>query len=146
LILGTITDMAGSLNAEIHVAKGMGYVTIESREVKVGEIGYMEMDSIFSPVLKAGIEIENMRVGKMTNWDRLVIDIKTDGTISPEKAFNDSVKILIKQFSALDKESIAVKADEDKVEEITDSEDEETDNEEVKAESKKRGRPKKSEK
>jgi DNA-directed RNA polymerase subunit alpha len=123
----------------------MGYVTIESREVKVGEIGYMEMDSIFSPVMKAGIEIENVRVGKMTNWDRLVIDIKTDGTISPEKAFNDSVKILIEQFSALNKESIIKKDDEEIAEEAADSEDENNDDEEVKTESKKRGRPKKSE-
>ncbi len=163
LVLGTITDMAGNLSAEIHVTKGMGYVTIESREEKVSQIGFMEMDSIFSPVLKAGIEIENVRVGKMTNWDRLVIDIKTDGTITPEEAFNDSIQILIKQFTALDPNQAPKK--DDKEEEKTKGETEDKTNEsetkdegekEVKVnsegkesvlgkkETKKRGRPKKS--
>lgn len=148
LVLGNITDMAGSLNAEIHVAKGMGYVTIESREEKENQIGYIEMDSIFSPVSKAGVEIENVRVGKMTNWDRLVLDIKTDGTMTPEEAFNDSVQILINQFASLNPnakpEKKAEPKEEVKEEEETKEEEEETEpKEEVKEEGKKRGRPKK---
>ena len=102
LVLGHITDMSGSLQAEIFVSKGIGYETIESRETKGGkEIGYIEMASVFSPVLVVGIKIDNVRVGKMTNWEKVTLNIKTDGTISPEDAFNDSVKILIDQFSVL---------------------------------------------
>jgi len=101
LVLGTITDMAGSLEAEIYVNRGLGYETIENRENKEKEIGYIEMDSLFSPVLGVGIKVENVRVGKMTNWDKLILDVKTDGTMTPEEAFNKSVDILLAQFNAL---------------------------------------------
>lgn len=117
LVLGSITDMAGKMEAEIFVDNGMGYQTIESREGKSKELGYIEMDSIFSPVISTGINIENVRVGKMTNWEKLVLDIKTDGTITPEEAFNASVDILVKQFNALipeKKESKKDKKEEEK--------------------------------
>jgi DNA-directed RNA polymerase subunit alpha len=116
LVLGHITDMAGKLKAEIFVSQGMGYETLESRDAdievkdrKPKEIGYIEMDSIFSPVLSTGIRVDNMRVGKMTNWDKLVLDIKTDGTITPEEAFYKSVEILISQFTALSLEKETAK-------------------------------------
>ncbi len=101
LVLGHITDMSGSLQAKIFVSRGMGYETIENRKKEEREIGYIEMDSIFSPVMSAGIKVENVRVGKMTNWDRLILDITTDGSISPEVAFKQAVKILIEQYNAL---------------------------------------------
>lgn len=104
LVLGHITDMSGSLQAEIFVSQGMGYETVESREKKEKEIGYIEMDSIFSPVLQTGIKVENVRVGKMTNWDRLKLNITTDGTITPKEAFSQAVEILIDQFGALRKD------------------------------------------
>lgn len=102
LKLGNITDMSGALNAEIFVSKGMGYETIENREkIREKETGYIEMDSIFSPILSVGVTVENIRVGKMTNWDKLLINITTDGSITPQEAFEKSVKILIEQFSSL---------------------------------------------
>lgn len=101
LILAHITDMAGSLNMEIFVSQGRGYETIESRGGQNNELGYIEMDSIFSPVLSVGINIENMRVGKMTNWERLTLNILTDGTITAEEAFKQSADVLIEQFNAL---------------------------------------------
>lgn len=101
LVLGHITDIAGILNMEIYVSQGAGYVTVESRETTKNEIGYIEMDSIFSPILSVGIKIENVRIGKMTNWDKLIIDLTTDGTITPENAFYSAVNILISQFGAL---------------------------------------------
>jgi len=101
LILANITDMAGSLEMEIYVSNGLGYETVESRETVKHEIGYMEMDSIFSPILSVGINVENVRVGKMTNWDKLVLNLATDGTITPAEAFKSSVDILIAQFKAL---------------------------------------------
>ncbi len=101
LVLANITDVAGKLEMEIFVSKGLGYVTVESRESEKHEIGYIEMDSIFSPILSVGINIENVRVGKMTNWDKLIINLVTDGTISPAEAFNKSVDILIAQFGSL---------------------------------------------
>lgn len=101
LVLGNITDVAGKLEMEIFASKGLGYITVESRESDKHEIGYIEMDSIFSPILSVGINIENVRVGKMTNWDKLAVDLVTDGTITPAEAFNKAVAILIAQFNAL---------------------------------------------
>lgn len=101
LVLADITDMAGSLNMEIYVNFGRGYCPVESIEEKKNIIGYIEMDAIYSPVLSAGIKIDNVRVGKMTNWDKLILNIVTDGTMSYKEAFEQSAQILIEQFSAL---------------------------------------------
>ena len=101
LTIAHITDPAGKLEMEIFVSSGFGYETIENRENKEKEIGYIEIDSIFSPVLSVGIDVENTRVGKNTNWDRLTLDIVTNGVSSPEQAFEDSVKILINQFNSV---------------------------------------------
>lgn len=122
LVLGNITDMAGQVKMEIFVSEGMGYETLESRESssekKEKQLGYIEMDSIFSPVLAAGLRVENVRVGKMTNWDSLIISIRTDGTITPKEAFNESVTILINQFNALvTEENSEKKEKKDKTEE-----------------------------
>lgn len=155
LVLGHITDMAGSLKAEVFVSQGMGYEMIESREAKENEIGYIEMDSIFSPILSVGITVKNVRVGKMTNWDKLVLDITTDGTITPEEAFKKSVAILIEQYNALLTPPVEEKEEEQikEPENAMDARDTETPvekeipEEEKPAEDKakrKRGRPKKS--
>lgn len=154
LVLGSITDMSGSLEAEIFVSQGMGYEMIENREKRSQAIGYIEMDSIFSPVLSTGINVENVRVGKMTNWDKLIVDIVTDGTISAEEAFKQAVNILIKQFDALiglneNKEEEGEETEKVKVEEAEEmdkaSQDEAEKNvdSEVEEPKKKRGRPKK---
>jgi DNA-directed RNA polymerase subunit alpha len=86
---------------EIYVQSGRGYRMSEGAKNVNAEIGYIEIDAIFSPVLSVSSEVDNVRVGKMTNWDKLVLDVKTDGTITFEEAFNESVKVLIDQFGAL---------------------------------------------
>ncbi len=101
LTIAHITDMAGSLNMEIYVSQGIGYETVDNRENRKKEIGYIEVDSIFSPIVSVGVKVENVRVGKMTNWDKLILDITTDGTMTPEDAFERAVTILIEQFKAL---------------------------------------------
>lgn len=149
LILGNITDMAGSVEMEIYVEKGMGYEMVENREKKEKEIGLIEIDSIFSPVIRAGIKVENVRVGKLTNFDKLILDIKTDGSITPETAFNESVKILIEQYQSLvigkqavsEKNSVTTDDEETVVAEIKAADDEEAAADD--GAKKKRGRPKK---
>jgi DNA-directed RNA polymerase subunit alpha len=101
LVLAHITDMSGKLNMEIFVRRGMGYETIESREEGKKELGYIEIDSIFSPVLHVSLDIVNVRVGKMVNWEKLILDIQTDGTISYEDAFRYANETLIEQFIGL---------------------------------------------
>jgi len=116
LVIAHITDMAGSLEMEIFANQGTGYETIESRESKNHEIGYIEIDSAFSPILSVGIKVENIRVGKMTNWDKLILNILSDGSITPEESFKIAANILIDQFTALinkttsdvEKETIAI--------------------------------------
>ncbi|MFA4834359.1 MAG: DNA-directed RNA polymerase subunit alpha [Patescibacteria group bacterium] len=140
LVLAHITDMAGSLNIEIYVSQGRGYRPVENIENENKEIGYIEMDSIFSPVFSVSIKVENTRVGKMTNWDKLILDIITDGTIAPREAFEQAVAILIEQFDSLTKKEAAVKE-----EKLVPEEEEEEKGEAAEEPKKKRGRPKKSE-
>jgi len=85
---------------EIFVKEGRGYKMSEGGK-RDNEIGYIEIDSIFSPVLSVSIDVEDARVGKMTNWDKLILNIKTDKTITPQEAFEESVKILVDQLSSL---------------------------------------------
>ncbi len=147
LVIAHITDMAGSLSMEVYVSQGRGYETIEARETKKHEIGYIEMDSIFSPVFSVGVNIENVRVGKMTNWDKLILDITTDGTIAPKEAFNQAVEILINQFTSLKtiEEGEAIEEKKEEVEEpVEETKAKEEEKEEIGVgEKKKRGRPKK---
>jgi len=101
LVIANITDEAGSLDMEIYVKEGRGYKMSEGDKKENKDVNFIEIDSIFSPVLSVSIDIEPARVGKMTNWDKLVLNVKTDGTISPKDAFEESVKILVEQYSAL---------------------------------------------
>jgi len=100
LIIAHITSEAGSLDIEITAKTGHGYKIAEDTKKDTREIGYIEIDSIFSPVIIVSINVENTRVGKMTNWDKLVLNVKTDGTISAEEAFKEAVKILVDQYSS----------------------------------------------
>lgn len=101
LVLANITDDSGSLEMEIFVKEGRGYRIAEGVKRDSKEISYIEIDSVFSPVLLTKIDVENTRVGKMTNWDKLILEIRTDGTITPEEAFKESVKVLVNQYSSL---------------------------------------------
>lgn len=101
LVLATITDSTGNLSMEIYVANGRGYTLAEKNKKEVKEVDYIDIDAIFSPIIGVSYKVENVRVGKMTNWDKLVLDIKTDGSISVKEAFEESVKILINQFNSL---------------------------------------------
>lgn len=101
LLLATLTDEKASLEVEIIARPGRGYRLSEGAKRENNELGYIEIDSIFSPVLSVSLDVENTRVGKMTNWDQLLITLKTDGTLSPMEAFNQAAQILVDQFSAL---------------------------------------------
>ncbi|MBD3247702.1 DNA-directed RNA polymerase subunit alpha [Candidatus Falkowbacteria bacterium] len=123
LTIANITDMAGSLSMEILIGKGRGYRPVESIKEKKGEIGMIDMDAVFSPVLAVGLDVDNVRVGDMTNWDKLSLNIETDGTISPEEAFKNAVSIMKEQFGALDGEKTEEAKDDKKEEEEEKEED-----------------------
>jgi DNA-directed RNA polymerase subunit alpha len=101
IVIAHLTDMGGKLDMEIFVRRGVGYETIESREEKKNELGYIDVDSVYSPVLTVGLDIENVRVGKMVNWEKLILEVETDGTLTVEEAFKASTSILIDQLNAV---------------------------------------------
>ena len=96
--IATLTDKNANLEMEILVKKGVGYEPTEARKKKL-EVGRIALDAIFTPVKKVSYRVENMRVGERTDFDRLFIDIETDGTVDPEQVFKKAADILIKHFS-----------------------------------------------
>ncbi|HDY72797.1 MAG TPA: DNA-directed RNA polymerase subunit alpha [bacterium] len=95
----TLTDSKASLEMEIQVERGIGYVSRELRKKEKQEIGVIALDAIFTPIKRVAIKTENMRVGKKTDFDRLILEIETDGTISPEDAFSQASEVLLKHFN-----------------------------------------------
>lgn len=96
--IATLTDKKSELEIEVKVDAGLGYSPSESRKKKKLEIGQIAIDAIFSPVRRANYTIEDMRVGEKTNYNRLIFNIETDGTITPKEAFLKAGQILVKQF------------------------------------------------
>ncbi|MDO8451541.1 MAG: DNA-directed RNA polymerase subunit alpha [bacterium] len=96
LVLGTLADKKSELNLEITAERGYGYVSTE--EKRITEIGRIPLDALFSPILRVNYRVEATRVGRMTNLDRLVMEIWTDGSISPFNALKSSAKILVSYF------------------------------------------------
>lgn len=130
LHLATTTEATSNLSMEIYVAKGRGYSLVEKNKKETKEIDYIEIDSIFSPILAVSSKVENVRVGKMTNWDKLILDVETDGTLTVKDAFEKSVNILIEQFGSL------ISISEDSKKSKTDNEGEDEEVEEKKEEKK----------
>lgn len=99
--IATITTPKGSLNMEITVKKGLGYVSKEDQQKDKTDIGAIILDASFTPIRRASYEVENMRVGDRTDFNRLQIFIETDGTLLPKEALENSIKTMIKQLKAV---------------------------------------------
>lgn len=100
-VIATLTSTTAELEMEITVKKGIGYVSVEAQDRKEKEIGSIAVDAIFNPILRVNYSIDNMRVGKRTDYDRITLDIYTDGTITPQKAYEETVEILMSQYNAI---------------------------------------------
>lgn len=96
VILGTLTDKKASITMEMTAEKGFGYVS--SDEKKVDEIGRIPVSAFFSPITRVNYRVEATRVGRITNFDKLIMEIWTDGTILPLDALKQSAKILVSYF------------------------------------------------
>lgn len=103
-LIATITDKKAILEMEFIVEKGRGYVPIAERPEKDREIGVMAIDAIYTPVERVSYNIEDMRVGKMTNYNRLLLEVETDGTITPREAVSQAASILVDHFNPFIKE------------------------------------------
>lgn len=99
--IATITNPKGELEIEIEVASGIGYVPVEQQEKAEKEIGVIAVDAIYTPVRRVNYIVDNMRVGKRTDFEKIILDINTDGSITPREAFARAIEILVSQFSSL---------------------------------------------
>ena len=84
---------------ELRIAKGRGYVAAEQNTPEEQEIGYIPVDSLYSPVVRVRYRTEDTRVGQRTNYDRLVMEIWTNGTVTPEMALVEAAKIMRKHLN-----------------------------------------------
>ncbi|MEK7459124.1 MAG: DNA-directed RNA polymerase subunit alpha [Patescibacteria group bacterium] len=94
LVICTLTDSI-AFDMDITVSRGRGYLPTEEREHATTEIGVIAIDALYSPVRQVGIKVENTRVGEITNYDKLMLTILTDGTVTPQEAVEHATKILL---------------------------------------------------
>lgn len=100
-VIATIDDDKGSIALDIAVEIGRGYRTVEEVTNSKTATDTIAVDAIFSPVQRVRYKVENTRVGQMTDLDKLVITIDTDGSITPKDAFEEAAAILVNQYTAL---------------------------------------------
>lgn len=99
--IATLTNPKAELEMEVEVQGGIGYVPVEQQEKSEKEIGVIALDAVYTPVRRVNYIVDNMRVGKRTDFEKITLEIATDGTIKPREAFTRAIKILVDQFSTL---------------------------------------------
>ncbi len=107
----TTIEKGAKLHLEIMVEKGVGYLPVSIKQKSDVDPEIILMDSIFSPVKKVRYDVEATRVGQMTNLDKLVLEIETDGSITPDDALKFSSNILQSYFNLFNKENIMVESE-----------------------------------
>lgn len=99
--IATLTEKGAALNIEMRLEKGLGFVARSVHTSDKVDIGVIAIDALFSPIRRVNYEVENMRVGDRTDFNRLRISLETDGTFTPREAFEKSVEIMIRQLKAV---------------------------------------------
>lgn len=99
-----------TLELEVNVSKGRGYVNAEENKVTDGPVGLIAVDSIFTPIKNVKYTIENYRVEQKTDYEKLLLDISTDGSIHPEDALKEAAKILIQHFMLFSDENMLLES------------------------------------
>lgn len=94
--IGSLADKRAKLSMEMTVERGSGYSLAEDR--RISTVGVIPIDAIFSPILRVNYKVEQTRVGRQTNFDKLILEIWTDGTIEPREALNQASKVLVSTF------------------------------------------------
>ena len=103
-----ICDMEPSVNLEIEltISKGRGYVPAEENLPKDAPIGVIPVDAVYTPIKRVSYKVENTRVGQRTDYEKLMVDVQTDGTIHPEEAVKEASRILIQHLMLITDENI----------------------------------------
>jgi len=132
--IATLTDKAVDLTIEMHLQKGLGFVSKETIQKEKVEIGTIALDAIFTPIRRVNYEVENMRVGDRTDFNKLRISIETDGSITPQETLEKSIFITIEQLKAIVgfEESPVEVASEKESQTSEDEDDKESDSESLK--------------
>lgn len=99
LHIATLTDSKAFFEMDLFVRQGRGYVPVEEQGKQRLELGTIAIDSIFTPVINVGYNVEQVRVGEITNYEKLIMTIETDGTITPQKAVISATTILLDHFN-----------------------------------------------
>ncbi len=113
-------DSSAKLNIELNVSKGRGYVPADENKIKDAAFGLIAIDSIFTPIKNVKYAIENTRVEQRTDYEKLVMEVKTDGTINPEEAVKQASRILIQHLMIITDENITFDNKEEKKEDLVD--------------------------
>jgi DNA-directed RNA polymerase subunit alpha len=113
-------DASAKMEIELHIGKGRGYIPAEENKVKDAAFGYIAIDSIHTPIKNVKYAIENYRVEQRTDYEKLILDVATDGTIHPEDAVKQASRILIQHLMIITDENITFDNKEDKKEDVVD--------------------------
>lgn len=123
LTIAHLTEKNAELNIEMRVEKGLGFVSKEVLMKDRVDIGSIALDAIFTPIRRVNYEVENMRVGDRTDFNRVRMFIETDGTITPKEALESAISIMISQLKAIvgfkEEEVVAVEAEDAKSDKAT---------------------------
>jgi DNA-directed RNA polymerase subunit alpha len=99
--IAAITSAKGEVEMEMEISSGIGYIPVEQQDREKKEVGVIAIDAIYTPIKRVNYTISNTRVGKRTDFEKINLEIMTDGSISPQDAFSRATEILVEQFSAL---------------------------------------------
>lgn len=102
LVLFNVTDAKAAVDIEFIAEQGRGFLPVEERDKRGLELGTIAVDAIFTPIVDVGYNVEFTRVGDITNYEKLTIDVETDGTMSPQEAIVASTKLLMDHFRLLE--------------------------------------------
>ena len=119
LVLCTL-DTSAKLDIGLVIGRGRGYVPSEENKPKDAPFGYIAVDSIYTPIKNVKIIIENYRVEQRTDYENLILEVSTDGTIHPEEAVKEAARILIQHFTIITDENISFDTKESKKEDVVD--------------------------
>ncbi|NUM54448.1 MAG: DNA-directed RNA polymerase subunit alpha [Candidatus Hydrogenedentes bacterium] len=100
-VIYNATSSSHNVEMKVKVAKGRGYMTAEHFELEHAEIGTIYLDASFSPVTRVNFQVEDARVGQTTDYDRLIMEVWTNGSITPEKAMEEAANLLIDHLKIL---------------------------------------------
>jgi DNA-directed RNA polymerase subunit alpha len=113
-------DSSARMDIELTIGKGRGYVPAEENKPKDAPLGYIPVDAIFTPIKNVKYSIENTRVEQRTDYEKLIMEVSTDGTIHPEEAVKQASRILIQHLMIITDENITFDNKEEKKEDLVD--------------------------